>query len=91
MCLCSFFLVLIAFNTIILATEHYPMSPRYSKFLTVTNMVFTVLFALEILMKLAAKQAEFFKDGLNVFDAIIVVIGIAEIGVSITQSSERSR
>ena len=67
------------------------MSSQYAAFLNLTNKFFTVIFTVEILMKLAVKQADFFKDGLNVFDMIIVIIGVVEIGMSLSKSSEGTR
>lgn len=46
--------VLIMINTITLAMKYHNQSPEYSKALDLLNMLFTAVFALEFIFKLAA-------------------------------------
>ena len=72
-----FFILL---NTITLAMEHDRMSPGYKDGLGVCNILFNVIFAVELVMKLLALGVSlYFKSFGNTFDALIVVFGIVEI------------
>uniref|UniRef100_A0A3Q4GRX9 Voltage-dependent L-type calcium channel subunit alpha n=1 Tax=Neolamprologus brichardi TaxID=32507 RepID=A0A3Q4GRX9_NEOBR len=93
--------VLILLNTVTLAIQHYEQSKTFSYIMDILNMVFTGLFTLEMLLKLAAlrirvrKPSHYFVDAWNSFDALIVVgsvvdIVVTEFSVSICDSGEDS-
>uniref|UniRef100_A0AAX7UWQ5 Voltage-dependent L-type calcium channel subunit alpha n=1 Tax=Astatotilapia calliptera TaxID=8154 RepID=A0AAX7UWQ5_ASTCA len=93
--------VLILLNTVTLAIQHYEQSKTFSYIMDILNMVFTGLFTLEMLLKLAAlrirvrKPSHYFVDAWNSFDALIVVgsvvdIVVTEFSVSTCDSGEDS-
>eukprot|EP00937_MAST-01D_sp_MAST-1D-sp2_P001384 g1384.t1 len=75
---------IIALNTIVLAVEYDGMSEQFSCALEVANAFFAACFGLEMLLKLYAYGARgYFRDGMNVFDAVIVVATFAELGLAV--------
>uniref|UniRef100_T1E1N8 Voltage-dependent L-type calcium channel subunit alpha n=1 Tax=Cupiennius salei TaxID=6928 RepID=T1E1N8_CUPSA len=66
--------VLIMINTLTLAMKFYGQPKVYTEVLDVLNIIFTTVFALEFVFKLAAfKFKNYFGDAWNVFDFIIVL------------------
>ncbi|XP_055922391.1 voltage-dependent calcium channel type D subunit alpha-1 isoform X4 [Eupeodes corollae] len=66
--------ILIMINTITLAMKFYEQPPWYTDLLDALNMMFTAVFALEFVFKLAAfRFKNYFGDAWNVFDFIIVL------------------
>ncbi|ESO91449.1 hypothetical protein LOTGIDRAFT_51275, partial [Lottia gigantea] len=66
--------ILIMINTIALAMKYDDQSIPYSKSLDYLNMIFTGVFTVEFLLKLAAfRFKNYFGDAWNVFDFIIVL------------------
>ncbi|XP_044741496.1 muscle calcium channel subunit alpha-1 [Chrysoperla carnea] len=66
--------ILIMINTITLAMKFYRQPDFYTEALDVLNMIFTAVFALEFVFKLAAfRFKNYFGDAWNVFDFIIVL------------------
>ncbi|CAG4985172.1 unnamed protein product [Colias eurytheme] len=75
--------VLIMINTITLAMKYHNQPAEYSKALDLLNMIFTAVFALEFIFKLAAfRFKNYFGDAWNTFDFIIVLGSIIDIVVS---------
>uniref|UniRef100_A0AAX7UZW9 Voltage-dependent L-type calcium channel subunit alpha n=1 Tax=Astatotilapia calliptera TaxID=8154 RepID=A0AAX7UZW9_ASTCA len=75
--------VLILLNTVTLAIQHYEQSKTFSYIMDILNMVFTGLFTLEMLLKLAALRIRhYFVDAWNSFDALIVVGSVVDIVVT---------
>ncbi|XP_048511904.1 muscle calcium channel subunit alpha-1 isoform X10 [Athalia rosae] len=65
---------LIMINTVTLAMKFYEQPEFYTEALDVLNMIFTAVFALEFVFKLAAfRFKNYFGDAWNVFDFIIVL------------------
>ncbi|XP_020280944.1 muscle calcium channel subunit alpha-1 isoform X8 [Pseudomyrmex gracilis] len=65
---------LIMINTVTLAMKFYRQPEVYTNALDVLNMIFTAVFALEFVFKLAAfRFKNYFGDAWNVFDFIIVL------------------
>ncbi|XP_067209243.1 muscle calcium channel subunit alpha-1 isoform X2 [Linepithema humile] len=65
---------LIMINTVTLAMKFYRQPEIYTSALDVLNMIFTAVFALEFVFKLAAfRFKNYFGDAWNVFDFIIVL------------------
>ncbi|XP_072756807.1 ca[2+]-channel protein alpha[[1]] subunit D isoform X3 [Anoplolepis gracilipes] len=65
---------LIMINTVTLAMKFYRQPDVYTHALDVLNMIFTAVFALEFVFKLAAfRFKNYFGDAWNVFDFIIVL------------------
>ncbi|XP_026668922.1 muscle calcium channel subunit alpha-1 isoform X2 [Ceratina calcarata] len=65
---------LIMINTVTLAMKFYRQPEIYTEALDILNMIFTAVFALEFIFKLAAfRFKNYFGDAWNVFDFIIVL------------------
>uniref|UniRef100_A0A8C6NA60 Voltage-dependent L-type calcium channel subunit alpha n=1 Tax=Melopsittacus undulatus TaxID=13146 RepID=A0A8C6NA60_MELUD len=73
-----FFLILL--NTICLGMQHYNQSPEMSHISDILNVAFTILFTLEMILKLMAFKAKgYFGDPWNVFDFLIVIGSIIDV------------
>jgi Na+-transporting methylmalonyl-CoA/oxaloacetate decarboxylase gamma subunit len=76
-------MTIIIMNTIILAFDRYPEPPAgqmevYNYF----NIVFTIIFSIEVIIKLVAFSIRgFIRDRFNIFDALVVLISIIELTV----------
>jgi len=79
----TFFIVfLILLNSVALATEHYDQPIWLTETQDIANIVFTVLFAFEmILSMIGLGLKEYLSDGFNIFDAIIVVSSLVDLGM----------
>ncbi|KAM6174198.1 LOW QUALITY PROTEIN: sodium channel protein type 7 subunit alpha [Erethizon dorsatum] len=74
-----FLIICIILNILILASEHYPMSEDTWSLLTMGNMVFIGIFTAEMILKIIAMHPyQYFQVGWNIFDSIIVFLGLAE-------------
>lgn len=66
--------ILIMINTVTLAMKFYRQPDFYTQALDLLNLIFTAVFALEFVFKLAAfRFKNYFGDAWNVFDFIIVL------------------
>uniref|UniRef100_A0A3Q2Q1X0 Voltage-dependent L-type calcium channel subunit alpha n=1 Tax=Fundulus heteroclitus TaxID=8078 RepID=A0A3Q2Q1X0_FUNHE len=75
--------VLILGNTLTLAIQHYEQSKLFTSVMDILNMIFTVVFTIEMIIKLMALRAHhYFIDPWNSFDALIVVGSVLDIVVS---------
>jgi hypothetical protein len=76
-------IVLIILNTVVLAADHHPMSTTAEATLEVINFVLTVLFTLEMIIKLIGLGlCQYLSDGFNIFDGIVVTASWLEIGLA---------
>uniref|UniRef100_A0A672JIM5 Voltage-dependent L-type calcium channel subunit alpha n=1 Tax=Salarias fasciatus TaxID=181472 RepID=A0A672JIM5_SALFA len=73
--------VLILGNTLTLAVQHYEQSKLFTSIMDILNMIFTVVFTIEMIIKLLALR-HYFIDPWNSFDALIVVGSVLDIAVS---------
>nr|XP_032828240.1 voltage-dependent L-type calcium channel subunit alpha-1D-like [Petromyzon marinus] len=81
--------VLILLNTLCLASQHHGQSKGFSRFMDICNVIFTVLFALEMLLKLIAFQLRgYFSDQWNTFDFLIVVGSVIDVVVNEQEDTE---
>ncbi|KAM9828681.1 voltage-dependent L-type calcium channel subunit alpha-1D-like [Syngnathus typhle] len=75
--------VLILGNTLTLAVQHYEQSKMFTSIMDILNMIFTVVFTIEMIIKLLALRVHhYFIDPWNSFDALIVVGSVLDIAVS---------
>uniref|UniRef100_A0A7I4Z6U7 Voltage-dependent T-type calcium channel subunit alpha n=1 Tax=Haemonchus contortus TaxID=6289 RepID=A0A7I4Z6U7_HAECO len=79
-------LVFIGINCITLAMERPSIPPQSleRKFLTFSGYVFTIIFTLEMAMKVIANgcvlgRGAYFKDGWNILDGILVIISLVNV------------
>ena len=77
----------IMLNTVVLACEQYEQPVWLTTESDIANYVFTLIFALEMVLKLFGLGIkEYVADGFNIFDAIIVILSLLEL----VQESEKS-
>ncbi|XP_077411917.1 sodium channel protein type 4 subunit alpha B-like isoform X2 [Vanacampus margaritifer] len=73
----------IMLNIIFMAMEHYPMTAEFEEMLTIANLIFTVIFAVEVALKLLAMGPYFFfQIRWNIFDSVIAAITLIELGLA---------
>ncbi|XP_065278577.1 sodium channel protein type 4 subunit alpha [Emys orbicularis] len=78
--------ICIVLNTLFMAMEHYPMTEEFENVLTVGNLVFTGIFTAEMVLKLIALDPyDYFQQGWNIFDSIIVTLSLVELGLANVQ------
>uniref|UniRef100_H2ZPU6 Sodium channel protein n=1 Tax=Ciona savignyi TaxID=51511 RepID=H2ZPU6_CIOSA len=76
----------IALNTLFMSLEHHPMETWFSKLLDQANVFFTIVFTVEMLMKIIGLSPyTYFKERWNVFDAVVVLFSLLELLISSTQ------
>jgi hypothetical protein len=68
-----FTLAIILLNTVVLMMKWPNMSTIYSSLAELINTICTVFFIIEATLKLIAFDKNYFKDGWNIFDFIIVL------------------
>nr|XP_054492128.1 sodium channel protein type 2 subunit alpha-like isoform X6 [Agelaius phoeniceus] len=75
--------VCIVLNTLFMAMEHYPMTNQFETVLTIGNLVFTGIFAAEMVLKIIAMHPfNYFQVGWNIFDSFIVTLSLVELFLS---------
>ncbi|XP_075437097.1 sodium channel protein type 4 subunit alpha isoform X2 [Ascaphus truei] len=75
--------ICIVLNTLFMAMEHYPMTPQFQEVLNIGNLVFTGIFAAEMVFKIIALDPYYyFQVGWNIFDSIIVTLSLVELGLA---------
>ncbi|XP_056352173.1 sodium channel protein type 2 subunit alpha-like isoform X11 [Oenanthe melanoleuca] len=75
--------VCIVLNTLFMAMEHYPMTDQFAAVLTIGNLVFTGIFAAEMVLKIIAMHPfNYFQVGWNIFDSFIVTLSLVELFLS---------
>jgi hypothetical protein len=76
----AFIMLIILLNTLVLSLDQYPeMEGAITVVLHYANLVFTVIFTLEVILKLTGLgMREYVRDKFNLFDAVIVIISIVE-------------
>ncbi|XP_007069104.2 sodium channel protein type 4 subunit alpha [Chelonia mydas] len=78
--------ICIVLNTLFMAMEHYPMTEEFENVLSVGNLVFTGIFTAEMVLKLIALDPyDYFQQGWNIFDSIIVTLSLVELGLANVQ------
>ncbi|XP_019721876.1 sodium channel protein type 4 subunit alpha B-like isoform X2 [Hippocampus comes] len=78
-----FIVLCIVLNVIFMAMEHFPMMQEFEELLSIAGLVFTAIFAVEVVLKfLAMGPYLFFQVGWNVFDTIIAAVTVLELGLA---------
>jgi len=71
---------LIVLNTIFLSSEHYDQAEWLVQVSEIGNVIFTIVFAIEMVMKLFGFGfKKYLSDYFNVFDCVIVCISVLEL------------
>lgn len=70
----------VVINTIVLAIYHYKIDPVLKLTLDNINLFFTVLFAVEMMLKMAGLGlVRYFRSHMNLFDCIVVSLSLVEV------------
>uniref|UniRef100_A0A8C5CR53 Voltage-dependent L-type calcium channel subunit alpha n=1 Tax=Gadus morhua TaxID=8049 RepID=A0A8C5CR53_GADMO len=81
--------LLIMLNTMCLGTQHCNQSEHVTHLSDMLNVIFTVLFTVEMILKLMAFKAKgYFGDPWNVFDFVIVIGSVVDVTLSEVDSKE---
>uniref|UniRef100_A0AAQ4PV60 Voltage-dependent L-type calcium channel subunit alpha n=1 Tax=Gasterosteus aculeatus aculeatus TaxID=481459 RepID=A0AAQ4PV60_GASAC len=84
-----FFLIML--NTLCLGMQHCNQSDHVTQLSDTLNLIFTVLFTVEMILKLMAFKARgYFGDPWNVFDFIIVIGSVVDVILSEVDASENA-
>ncbi|GMI01219.1 hypothetical protein TrST_g7004 [Triparma strigata] len=76
----TFITSMIVVNTVVLACESYPMAPSADTNLEIINFVLTLLFAIEMVVKVGGYGwKRYLGDTMNCFDGVIVFISVVEL------------
>ena len=79
----------ILLNTILLATDRYPIDKQSEKAIEIGNMIFYTIFVVEMLVKIFGLGFRgYCHDRFNIFDAIIVMISTIEVAVFYSSSGD---
>ena len=79
----NFTMFLIVANTALMASEFYGMPRSMIDAYEVVNYVVTTYFALEMVIKIVGlKPRGYVADSFNVFDGVVVVVSLIELGIS---------
>ena len=71
--------IFIIANTVTLALDRHPMSSKEKANLETANLIFTIFFLIELILKMISYgMIDYYRDSLNVFDAVIVIISLVE-------------
>ena len=74
-------------NTVVLALDNYKITKKADRLLIKANVIFTVIFAIEMVVKiLAFGVLGYVRDSFNLFDGILVIISL--VGMIIEALSE---
>jgi voltage-dependent calcium channel L type alpha-1D len=76
-------LICIILNSIILMIKFQGQSDDLVSALENVNLVFTIIFTLEAIIKIVAYGKDYFKDGWNIFDFLVVMLSL--VGIITTQ------
>ncbi|XP_032546771.1 sodium channel protein type 5 subunit alpha-like [Chiroxiphia lanceolata] len=80
-----FITVCIILNTLLMAMEHPGMLPETRKMLPLSHEVFTLIFTLEMILKIIALDPYYyFQNKWNVFDSLVVLIGLVSFGTNLS-------
>uniref|UniRef100_A0A8C3TQ06 Sodium channel protein n=1 Tax=Catharus ustulatus TaxID=91951 RepID=A0A8C3TQ06_CATUS len=78
-------MVCIILNTLFLAMEYPGMDPHYQRLISLSDQVFTLIFTVEMILKIIALDPYYyFQDKWNVFDSVVVLIGLASFGTNLS-------
>jgi len=74
----------IVLNTLVLAVDRYPsLGNELDHMLDMVNIVFFGIFTMEMLIKLLGMGPKnYIRDSFNIFDALIVVLSVADVCLS---------
>ncbi|XP_068694848.1 voltage-dependent calcium channel type A subunit alpha-1-like isoform X3 [Montipora foliosa] len=86
-----FIMLLIALNTLILTMKFHNEPKLYREILDIFNIIFTFMFTGEAILKLFAFRLNYFRDGWNVFDFVIVLGSLLDFGLQMSVDSNNGK
>lgn len=81
-----FIIIVIAINMLAMMVQHYDQPHEVKQVLDYLNIVFTVIFIVEAILRIIALRWRYFQYPWNVFDFIIVILSI--VGIIVEQLNE---
>ncbi|XP_066152994.1 voltage-dependent T-type calcium channel subunit alpha-1G-like isoform X2 [Euwallacea fornicatus] len=82
-------LLAILINTLSMGIEHHQQSNWLTHCVEVTNIIFSAVFAVEMVLKIVAEGPfGYISNGFNVFDGVIVILSAIELFKNFTQDEE---
>ena len=76
-------------NSVVLATEHYDQADWLTQAQKGANLTFTIIFTLEMIMNIIGLGPKvYLSDGFNIFDAVIVIVSLVDLGIIATSDSD---
>eukprot|EP00198_Chlamydomonas_reinhardtii_P012138 XP_001701475.1 voltage-gated Ca2+ channel, alpha subunit [Chlamydomonas reinhardtii] len=82
-----FTMSLIILNTVLMCINWFEMPESVERATNYINYVFTVYFLVEMILKMTAfGLVRYFRDGMNIFDCLVVVISVTEMVLDIIPS-----
>ncbi|XP_030763174.1 voltage-dependent T-type calcium channel subunit alpha-1G-like isoform X1 [Sitophilus oryzae] len=82
-------LLAILINTLSMGIEHHEQSEWLTHCVEVTNVIFSAVFAVEMILKILADGPfEYIANGFNVFDGVIVILSAIELFKNFTKDDE---
>ena len=67
-----------------MALDHDGASPGMVEFLTISNYIFTAIFAVEAVFKMMIYKMAYFKTGWNKFDFFVVVSSLIDLAIELS-------
>ncbi|XP_034549483.1 voltage-dependent T-type calcium channel subunit alpha-1H-like isoform X2 [Notolabrus celidotus] len=68
----------VGLSTVSLVIEHHEQPKMLTRVLKTSNIVFTIIFLVEMILKLLALKREYFKNQKNIFDFFIIIVSFLE-------------
>ena len=84
----KFIIACIVINTACMAMVSFGESQAKAEFFRITNLLFTIIFVIEFILKFSALGRQYFREGWNKFD-FVVVLGTA-IGLGVDSTASKS-
>lgn len=72
-------MVVILLNTLVFAMYHHDMNSDWTLSLFIINIIFTVIYLIEAIIKIVGLRQYYFQSGWNWFDFIIVVLSVISV------------
>ena len=74
--------IVILFSSLVVGISTYEINPRFVRILLISDYFVTVFFVIEITIRFFGEQnkRDFFRDGWNIFDSIIVISSLIPAG-----------
>ena len=79
-----FVAIIIIYSSLAIGVNTYEVSPFITKVLSISDYLITILFLIELSIRFIAEKTvkEFFSDGWNVFDTIVVISSLIPLSAS---------